>query len=396
MEAGEARRPRRLVLAEVLATERAAAGLLVLAAVSSVAWASLDPSGYEGLWGHDLGLDLAHGLFSTPEGLLANGAMALFFLAVGLELGREHATGEGGLARAGLPGLAAVGGMAGAALAYLAVALLGGASGDVLAGWPVPTATDVAFSIGLLSLLGRRAPASLRPYLLTLAVADDLLAVVLLALVAHGGANLPSLVGVAAVLAAIALARRWGRGPWPVLGLGVLLFAALAVADVEPILAGAVAGLAVPRGDPSAELAAERIERVVAGLAAYLVVPLFILAAAGVELRPGAMAGAGLTFVAIVVARTLGKAAGVAGTTLLAARHHRLSLPEGCGARQLWGLGLICGVGLTVPLLFAGGLFEGQAEQLAAIRLGLIVASLLAGLAGAALLLARPRAGAEG
>lgn len=390
MEAPERSGSRRLALAEVLATEQVAAGLLVLAAIAAVAWATINPEGYHHLWNHELLAGFAHGLLASPEGMLANGAMVLFFLAVGLELGREHASGEGGLSRAGLPGLAALGGMLGAALVYLVVVLVGRGHG-IASGWPVPTATDVAFSIGALSLVGRAAPASLRPYLLTLAVADDLLAVALLAVVGPHHADLASLGLVVGALALVAVARRRGAGLGLVVLLGGVLFVALANAGIEPILAGAVAGLSVPRRTPTEELSAERLERVVTLASSYLVMPLFILAAAGVPLRAGAVGGAGLTFVAILAARTLGKAGGVAGTTLVAARHHRLVLPEGCGARELWGLGLLCGVGLTVPLLFAGNVFRGQGEQLAAIRLALLAASLLAGVGGIALLRRSPR-----
>lgn len=390
------RRSRRLVLAEVLATERAAAALLVVATLAAVAWASVDPAGYAATWQRELAhADRFHGLFATPAGLLANGAMVAFFLAVGLELGREHATGEGSLAAAGLPSLAALGGMAGAALAYLAVVAIGGDAG-LAKGWPVPTATDVAFSIGALSLAGRYAPASLRPFLLTLAVADDLLAVGLLAVVGPHHGSTTALLGALAVLGLLGLLRRQGAGPLAVLlGTG-LLFVALAAAGVEPILAGAAGGLCISRSTAAAELAAERLERVVAWISSYLVLPLFVLSAAGVALRGNAAQGAGLLLIAIVVARSLGKAGGIVAATTLGARSKRLNRPAGVGTRQLWGLGLLCGVGLTVPLLFAGKVFAGVPADLAAVQLGLLAASLLAGLLGLGLLRSASEAGGRG
>src|SRR6185437_12575348 len=229
--------------------------LLTVMVVVALVWANLGSS-YGRFWATPAHLGvLPADQFATVRDWVDNGLMTVFFLAVGLEVGRERAVGSLREARnAIIPVVAALGGMAGAALAYLAAAAAAGGAGAggggaALKGWGVPMATDVAFTLGALALLGRRVPPTLRVFVLALAVADDVASVVVLAVVwaAHGHVRLWGLVAAAAWFAVVVVAsRRIRRTWWPYLVAVVVGWALLAWGGVEPTLAGAFVGMVVP------------------------------------------------------------------------------------------------------------------------------------------------------
>jgi Na+:H+ antiporter, NhaA family len=280
-----------------------------------------------------------------------DGLMALFFLVVGLEIKRELVAGE--LAtwrRAALPVVAAAGGMAVPAAIYAAV----NAGRPGAPGWGVPMATDIAFALGVLALLGPRVPAALKVFLLTLAVADDLGSVAVVALFYSHGSVSPALFGVAAAL------------------------------------------LVPARGAASP---AERLAYRLHPLSAFLVVPLFALVNAGVSIEPGVLAepGSGAVLGGVLAGRVLGKLAGITAATWLAIRLGLAALPEGTSWAQLAGAATVAGIGFTVPLFVADLAFP-DGRFAAPVKLGLLAASVVSGIAGALVLLrsagrSRPTAG---
>jgi NhaA family Na+:H+ antiporter len=376
--------------------ERVGGIAMSIGAIAAVAWASFGASSYHAAWDHRFDLAILHlgaagALLSKPRSLVDQGAMTLFFLAVGMELARERSTGMlAHLRHATVPVLAALSGMAGAAGTYLLVAR----SGPAEAGFGVPMATDIAFVAGAAGLLGQRLPPSLRIFLVSLAVADDIGSVGVLAVVSgHEVSPLP-LVLLALLVALLALVRRRVRTPWPAVASVVAFWGLLALAHVEPALAGVVAGALVPRG-------IHRLEREVATISGWIVLPAFSLANAGVDLFHPILANrpAATVFAAILVARIVGKTLGVSlgatGATRLwnpsrpgrfaAASAGRRGLGRalpGAGFLQLLGASSLTGMGFTVPLLFAHISFANHPLLLDSAKAGLLVGSLASGLIG--------------
>jgi len=318
----------------------------------------------------------------------------VFFFVVGLEIGRERRTGElGDLRTAVVPVAGALGGMAGAGLVYAAFNHGGAGS----SGWGIPMATDIAFALGALALLGRRAPPGLRLLLLTLAVADDIGSVLVLAVFYSSRTHPPSLVGAVAVTAALVALRQRGRlSAGSVLVGGAVLWALLAAGGVEPALAGVVVGVLVPnRVRGSDDDPAERFERRVAPISAFVVLPLFALANAGIVFRAGTLAapGASAVFAGITCARVVGKLAGISLACAVVVRVGLGRLPEGLRWGHVLGGAAVAGIGFTVPLLVAEQAFAHDRALVDASELGLLAGSVAAFALGAAILVLVGRRG---
>ncbi|HYY78891.1 MAG TPA: Na+/H+ antiporter NhaA [Actinomycetes bacterium] len=400
-------------LREFLREEAAGGGALLVAAALALAWANSPwRASYENFWATRL--TVAFGRFGLDLDLrhwVNQGAMAVFFLVVGLEIKRELAAGAlREWRQAALPVVAAAGGMVVPALIYAAV----NAGRPGAAGWGIPMATDIAFALGVLALLGPRVPAGLKVFLLALAVVDDVGSIVVVA-VFYAGEVRPGALLVAAALVLLVVAMRrlriWWLPPYVAVGLGLWL--ALVAAGVNAALAGAVMGLLAPAGpllppgsvggvgaeldtDPGpARLRevmwqargtvslAERLQHDLHPLSAFLVVPVFALANAGVRLDAAGLTGGGATAVLLGVlgGRVAGKPVGILAAAWLAIRLGVATLPAGGGWRHLAGAATVAGVGLTVPLFVADLAFGPRAFQ-APVRLGLLAATLLAGGAG--------------
>jgi len=384
--------------------------LLIGALLAALLWANVAGGSSAAFWDHRVHFDgLPSTFFGSMRGWVDNGLMAVFFLAVGLEVGRERSRGALRTHRHALmPVAAALGGMAGAAGAYLATVAVAGGGGALRAGWGVPMATDVAFTLAALAVLGRRVPPSLRAFVLALAVADDVASVIVLALVAHTSLRLWALVGSIVVLAGTAAVRRRVRGAWwPYAAATVATCALFAWAGVEPALGAAFVGVLVPHGPPASPPtgvglgdrtgrrndAGGLMERVVAPVSALVVVPVFVLANAGLDLDWHRLAGsAALSVVSgIVVARLLGKTAGITLATWAVARFGVSPLPAGSRWIHVIGAASLCGVGFTVPLLFATAVFSGRPVLFAAAQAGLLAGTLLAAVIGGAVLVVADR-----
>lgn len=313
--------------------------------------------------------------------------MALFFFAVGLEIKREMLDGElSSPAKRRLPILAAAAGMALPAAIYLAV-IQGNPA--LQAGWAIPAATDIAFAIGVLALLGSRAPPSLRPLLLTIAIADDVGAVAIIALFYTRGIDLLWLGGALACLVALYASGhlRIGNG-WSFAALAVLAWFCTLHSGVHATVAGVAAALAIPlRLDAGGDSLLLRMEHALAPWVAYLILPLFALANAGTEL--GGAGSHGLFSplpLAIAGALVLGKQLGILGAIYAACRLGIGHRPEGANWAQLWGMALLCGIGFTMSLFIGGLAFPASPELVEQAKLGVLVGSLVSAVLGFAVL----------
>jgi NhaA family Na+:H+ antiporter len=313
----------------------------------------------------------------------------VFFFLVGLEIKRELLRGElSTIRQAVLPAVAATGGMAVPAAIYVAIN-----AGDPLAlrGWAIPSATDIAFSVGVLTLLGDRVPSSLKVFLLALAILDDLGSILIIAAFYTGGLHWSSLL-LAAVGAAI-LGLLNARGVTrlaPYVLTGVFIWVCVLKSGVHATLAGVVVAVAVPltSGGPDQPSLLERVEERLHPWVAFGVLPLFALANAGLSLR-GLSPAQLLAPVPLGIALGLlaGKPLGIVGATWLAVRSGLARGPEGASWGQIVGVGFLGGIGFTMSL-FVGMLAFPDPGHAAQVRLGVLAGSLMSALAGYLLLAA--------
>jgi NhaA family Na+:H+ antiporter len=320
-----------------------------------------------------------------------DGLMALFFLLVGLEIKREIL--DGGLRTwpdRALPGIAALGGMAVPALVYVAV---NWSSPATLRGWAIPAATDIAFALGVLALLGSRAPVSLKVFLTALAILDDLGAVVIIALFYTADLAWPMLALAGAVTAMLTVLNRLGlRRLGPYLILGAVLWLLVLRSGLHATVAGVILALAIPlRGSPGrpddGESPLHRLEHALQPWVAFLILPVFGFANAGVSLA-GVTPSVLLAPVTLGVAAGLflGKQVGVFGGVWLAVRSGVAQKPSGATWRHVYGVALLCGIGFTMSLFIGGLAFANAPEFDTETKLGVILGSVLSTLAGALVL----------
>lgn len=332
----------------------------------------------------DLPLTVGAGTFALSKTTLHwvnDGLMVAFFFLVGLEIKREVVAGELSTgAKAALPVLAAAAGMAGPAAVY---ALFNWGSPD-LRGWAIPTATDIAFALGIITLLGRRVPASLKIFLTALAVIDDLGAVLIIAIFYTDQLSCPALVASALCMIALAaLNRRGVRNCAAYVFVGLILWVAVLKSGVHPTMAGVITALAVPANtDDAGESSLTALEHALHPWVAFLILPLFAFCNAGVAVAEITLDA--LTHpvtLGIVLGLFVGKQLGVLSITWLAQAAGWLRLPSGATAWQYYGVVLLTGVGFTMSL-FIGNLAFTDPEYLASVKVGVLGGSLLSGIAG--------------
>lgn len=359
----------------------------------------------------DLPIEVRAGSVGIAKPLLLwinDGLMAVFFLLVGLELKREVLEGHlASLRKASLPAVAAVGGMAAPAAIYAA---LNWGDPAALDGWAVPAATDIAFALGVLALVGPRVPAALKAFLLSVAIFDDLGAIVVIALFYTADLSTASLVAAAIVLSALVGLNRLGvtrLGPY--LLLGVPLWVSVLKSGVHATLAGVALAMCIPSSAPTrsatvapAQSPLRDLEDALHPWVAFGVLPMFAFANAGVPL--GSLRRADLVHpvpLGIVLGLFGGKQVGIMALSWLAVKARLAALPEGVGWSALYGAALLCGIGFTMSLFIASLAFEhGASAYLGMDRLGVLMGTLVSGLSGYLVLrvvLNRPsRSGVDG
>jgi NhaA family Na+:H+ antiporter len=386
-------------LAEFL-REEAAGGLVLLgAAVVALVWANSPVrDAYDSLWATDLRLGV--GSLAIEEDLrhwINDGLMALFFFVVGLEIKRELAVGELSERRAAaLPALAALGGAVAPALLFTAIV----AGGDAAAGWAIPMATDIAFAVGVLALLGDRVSAGVKLLVLAIAVVDDLVAIMVIAVFYSDHIAVGWLATALALLALVYAMRRAGvTGVAPYVPVGIAVWVAMLESGVHATIAGVALGLLTPAGRVGGRAVLVELEHRLHPFSAFGAVPLFALANAGVYLGGGKLGDAASSRVAwaIAIALVAGKLAGIAASVSGGIRARIGVLPADVGPGAVWGVAALGGIGFTVSLFIAGLAFDDPGLQDQA-KVGIFAGSIVSGALGAALLIsasgASPRRGA--
>ncbi|MGF0171169.1 Na+/H+ antiporter NhaA [Streptomyces sp. Marseille-Q5077] len=378
--------PERNFVADALRTETVGGVLLLVAAIAALVWVNVPAlhDSYESVSHFHLGPE-ALGLNLSIEHWAADGLLAIFFFVAGIELKRELVAGDLRDPKAAvLPVVAALCGMAVPALVYTLTNVTGGGSS---AGWAVPTATDIAFALAVLAVIGTSLPSALRAFLLTLAVVDDLFAILIIAIFFTDQLNFAALGGAVVGLGVFWLLLRKGvRGWYVYVPLALVIWALMYNSGIHATIAGVAMGLMLrcTRRESEEHSPGEHIEHLVRPLSAGLAVPLFALFSAGVAVSGGAL---GDVFVqpetlGVVLGLVVGKTIGIFGGTWLTARFTRASLSDDLEWADVFAVATLAGIGFTVSLLIGELAFGGDAtltdEVKAAVLMGSLIAAILA------------------
>ena len=368
--------------------EEAAGGVaLAVATVVALVWAnSPADQAYADVWDFEIGFEVAGLDLENDLGHWVNdGLMALFFFVVGLEIKRELVVGElRQRSAAVLPVAAALGGVLMPVLIFVAVI----AGGEGASGWAIPAATDIAFAIGVIALLGDRIPAGVKLFLLAIAIVDDLIAISLIAVFYSEGISVGWLLAAAAVLGGVVGLRAAGVRSIPVyVAVGIAAWIAMHESGVHATIAGVALGLLCPAHPVDGRDVLTTLEHRLHPVSAFVVVPLFALANAGIDLGAKNLEDALESRLAwaIFLGLVIGKLTGISAATLLALRRGWGSLPEGAERGRVPGVAALGGIGFTVSL-FIAELAYGDDELANIAKIGILGASLASGMLGAALL----------
>ncbi|TLS43882.1 Na+/H+ antiporter NhaA [Streptomyces montanus] len=376
--------PERNFVADALRTETVGGILLLVAAIAALVWANTPlRDSYASVRDFHLG-PAALGLDLSVQHWAADGLLAVFFFVAGIELKRELVAGDlKDPKAAALPVVAALCGMAVPALVYTLVSTVGGGS---LAGWAVPTATDIAFALAVLAVIGTSLPNALRAFLLTLAVVDDLFAILIIAVFFTADLNFAALGGAVAGLVLFWLMLRKGvRGWYLYVPLAVVIWGLMYNSGVHATIAGVAMGLMLrcTTREDEAHSPGQRIEHLVRPLSAGVAVPLFALFSAGVAVSGDALGGVFTRpeTLGVVLGLVVGKAIGIFGGTWLTARFTRAELSDDLAWPDLFAVASLAGIGFTVSLLIGELAFEGDDvltdEVKAAVLSGSLIAAIL-------------------
>ncbi|WP_406515494.1 Na+/H+ antiporter NhaA [Streptomyces sp. NBC_00873] len=377
--------PERNYLADALRTETVGGVILLVAAVAALVWVNTFGSSYRALSDFHFGPG-SLGLNLSVQHWAADGLLAVFFFVAGVELKRELVAGElRDPKAAALPVIAAVCGMAVPAVVYTLVTVIGGGS---TAGWAVPTATDIAFALAVLAVIGTSLPSALRAFLLTLAVVDDLFAILIIAVFFTDDIDLAALAGAFVGLAVFyLLLRKNVRGWYVYIPLALVIWGLMYNSGIHATIAGVAMGLMLrcTRREGEAHSPGEHIEHLMRPLSAGLAVPLFALFSAGVSLSGDAVANVFTRpeTLGVVLGLVVGKTVGIFGGTWLAARFTKAELNKDLAWADVFAVASLAGIGFTVSLLIGELAFGGDAfienEIKAAVLLGSLIAAMFSG-----------------
>ncbi len=378
-------------LQDFLHDEAAGGIVLVVGALVALVWANSPASeSYTEFWGQYL--TVGWGPAAVTEDLqhwVNDALMAVFFFVVGLEIKRELAIGELRDPRAAaLPAAAAVGGVVVPALIFVALT-----SGDAGAGWGIPMATDIAFAVGVMALLGERVPSGAKLLLLSVAIVDDIIAIAVIALFYTASVSLAWLTGAVAGLVVVVVLRRLGVTViWPYVLVGIGVWVATLESGVHATIAGVALGLLTPTGEVGGRNVLATLEHRLHPWSAFVVVPLFALANAGVNFGGGLLGEALSTAMpwAIALGLVVGKLVGISAAVWLAVRTGLGRLPHGVERMHVVAVAAMAGIGFTVSLFIADLAYDDPALTETA-KVGIFVGSLVAAVIGSGLMLAAAR-----
>ncbi|HEY3723956.1 MAG TPA: Na+/H+ antiporter NhaA [Acidimicrobiia bacterium] len=359
--------------------------VLLIATIAALVWANVSFSSYEQVWSTHLTIGPgSHTITEDLQQWVNDGLMTIFFFVVGLEIKRELVRGELRDPRAAsLPVIAAIGGMIVPALLYLAVNA-GGAGGR---GWAIPMATDIAFAVALLAIAGSRVPPNLKLFLLTLAIVDDIGAIVVIAVFYSGTISMTWLAGAAAtVLVVVAVRIAGARSVWVYVLPALVLWLCVFESGVHATIAGVVLGLLTPARPVDGRDVIEPLEARLHPWSSCLIVPLFALANAGVHLGGDGIHDALGSAIAwgIVLGLVVGKPLGIVTASAIARRLRVGRLPDGVRFAHLVAAGAAAGIGFTVSLFVADLSYHGA--RLDDAKIGILAASVVSGAVGLVLL----------
>ena len=376
---------------DFIRSETVGGAALLVAVVAALMWANLAPGhGYFEFW--ETELTLGFGSFSITEDLqhwINDALMAVFFFVVGLEIKRELAVGElNDRRRAALPVIAATGGVVLPAVIFVLLNL----GTDEIGGWAIPMATDIAFAVAVVAVMGSRIPSGARLLLLAIAIVDDLIAIMVIAVFFTDDLQLawllPALAGVLVILAM----RRFGVArPLFYIPVGLVVWLGFFESGIHSTIAGVVLGLLTPAGTYRGRPVLEDMEHRLHPWSALGIVPLFALANAGVVFGADVIRDAfeSTLFWGIAAGLVLGKLLGIGGAILASRSAGIGEVPEGVGTRDIWGIATLGGIGFTVSLFITGLAFDNY-EQVEIAKIGIFTGSLVSAALGALILL-RPR-----
>ncbi|MFE5076918.1 Na+/H+ antiporter NhaA [Streptomyces halstedii] len=385
--------PERTYVTDALRTETVGGVILLVAAIAALVWANTNGSGYAAVSHFHLGPE-ALGLNLSVAHWAADGLLAVFFFVAGVELKRELVAGELRDPKAAvLPVAAALCGMVAPALVYTLTVVLGNGS---TSGWAVPTATDIAFALAVLAVIGTSLPSALRAFLLTLAVVDDLFAILIIAVFFTDSLDFLALGGAVAGLVVFYVLLRAGvRGWYIYVPLALVIWGLMYNSGVHATIAGVAMGLMLrcTRREGETRSPGERLEHLVRPLSAGVAVPLFALFAAGVTLKGEALAGVFTRpeTLGVVLGLVAGKTLGIFGGTWLVTRFTKAELNKELAWADLFAVATLAGIGFTVSLLIGELAFAGDEDTVNEIKAAVLIGSLIAAALSGVLLRLRVR-----
>jgi len=382
---------------DFIKSEVSGGAVLLVAAVAAMLWANA-PFGdsYESFW--QTKLTLGFGQLAITEDLqhwVNDALMVFFFFVVGLEIKRELVVGElNERSKALLPLIAAIGGVLVPGLIFISLNLGGVGEG----GWAIPMATDIAFAVAVLALLGKRIPSGVRLLLLSIAIIDDVIAILIIALFYSKDISLVWLAAGAAGILIVYLMQRFGVSRiWPYWAIGIVVWVAFLSSGVHATIAGVILGLMTPAHPVKGRHVIEDLERQLHPWTSMVIVPLFALANAGIVISASILADAtaSMIFWGVALGLVFGKVIGIGFGISIAQRFGWGTTPDGVTSSHAWGVAALGGIGFTVSLFIAELSFENE-QLLEYAKIGIFTGSIVSALIGVFLLTRRrSKAGAE-